>query len=229
MRNPYWRTRWDNTPFVTYALVIVTVLVFIAETLAGGSTSTAVLAEFGARWNPYIYAGQWWRFIMPMFLHIGLMHIVVNGVSMYYLGVMTERLFGHWRSFVIYMVSGIAGNIASFVFSPNVLSAGASTAIFGLLGAFLLLGDTYRDNPAVRAISRQFLILAAVNLVFNLFASGIDIAGHIGGLIGGFLIAGVVGCPQLGPTSIWRRSLMGVVLLVAAVALLMLGFSRAMW
>lgn len=226
MRNPYWRTRLANTPFVTYALLAVTFAVFLLETVNGGSTQIGVLVRYGARVNPYIIAyGEWWRFITPMFVHVGLMHIVVNAVSMYYLGVLSERLFGHWRFLVIYLVSGIAGNVASFVFKPEVVSAGASTAIFGLLGAFLLLGDVFRDNPTVRMLARQFLAMAVINLAFNLFDSQVDMAGHIGGLLGGFLIAGVVGAPQIGTMSTSRRVVCAAVLVVAGAVLLRLGYA----
>ncbi|KRM72841.1 Membrane-associated serine protease [Lacticaseibacillus brantae DSM 23927] len=211
-------------PYVTYGLLAVTIIVFILEVLAGGSQDSLVLLNFGARYNLSILQGQWWRFITPMFLHIGLMHLVVNAVSLYYLGLMTESIFGHWRFLVIYLASGIAGNIASFVFNPNSLSAGASTAIFGLLGAFLLLGDVFRDNVAVRQLSRQYLLLVGLNLVFNLFSPGIDISGHIGGLVGGFLVAGAVGAPNLGEISVSRRWLTGGLFVLAAAALLVLGY-----
>lgn len=218
--------RYANTPFVTYALLAVTVAMFVVETIAGGSTNNYVLVQMGARLNELIYAGQWWRFITPAFLHIGLMHIVVNGVSLYYLGAITERIFGHWRFLVIYLVSAIAGNVAGFVFAPNSLSAGASTAIFGLMGAFLMLGDSFRENPVVRQLAQQFALLAGINLVFNLFASGVDISGHIGGLIGGFLIAGTVGAPQLGRIHPVRQAVMAIVLVAAVVALLAVGFGQ---
>ncbi|WP_461224453.1 rhomboid family intramembrane serine protease [Lacticaseibacillus suihuaensis] len=221
-----WR-RLDDTPFVTYALLAVTVLVFVLETLGGGSTDSYVLLRFGARWNPLIYLGQWWRLFTPMFVHIGVMHIVVNAVSLFYLGAITERIFGHWRFLVIYLVSGVAGNVASFVFNANGLAAGASTAIFGLMGAFLMLGDTYRHNPVITQLSRQFMMLAAMNLVFNLFSSGVDIFGHIGGLVGGVLIAFAVGAPQLGPVPTSRRVIGGAVLVVGLAALLYVGFTYA--
>ncbi|WP_461213218.1 rhomboid family intramembrane serine protease [Lacticaseibacillus sp. GG6-2] len=211
---------WQDTPIVTYALLAVTVAMFILETVVGGSQNPWVLLELGARSNQLIMAGQWWRLITPVFLHIGLAHIVINGFSLYYLGMICERIFGHWRFAVIYLVSALTGNVASFVFSSSALSAGASTAIFGLMGAFLMLGDTFRHNPVISQLARQFALLAGMNLIFNLFAPGIDIAGHIGGLVGGFLIAGLVGAPQLGKTSLARRTVMGVVLVAAVVALM---------
>lgn len=211
---------WQDTPFVTYALLAVTVAMFLVETVAGGSQNPWVLLRLGARSNQLILAGQWWRLITPAFLHIGITHIVINGFSLYYLGLICERIFGHWRFAVIYLVSAFTGNVASFVFASSALSAGASTAIFGLMGAFVMLGDTFRHNPIITQLARQFALLAVLNLVFNLFASGIDIAGHIGGLVGGFLIAGLLGAPQIGRTPVARRAVMGVVLVAAVIALL---------
>lgn len=227
MQQARWWRNLQNTPFVTYALLAITAIVYLLETVSGGSTSTVVLAKYGAMAVPLVTQyGQWWRFVTPLFVHIGLMHIAVNAVSVYYLGVLTERLFGHWRFLLIYLLSGVAGNTAMFVFSPNTISAGASTAIFGLIGAFLLLGDEFRDNPVIRQISRQFLLLAVLNLVFDLFAPGIGIAGHIGGLVGGFLVAGALGAPQLGQSSPTRRGLMAGVFIVVLVALLYLGYTQ---
>ncbi|WP_407891320.1 rhomboid family intramembrane serine protease [Lacticaseibacillus sp. N501-2] len=222
MHNPFIKTRLDNTPFVTYALVLLTALVFVAETLLGGSDNNLVLLRLGARYNPLILAGQWWRFITPAFLHIGITHLVLNGVSLYYLGLICEKVFGHWRFLVIYLVSAVAGNVASFAFSPNSISAGASTAIFGLMGAFLMLGDAFRDNPMVKQLAQQFALLAVINLVMNLFMTGVDLPGHIGGLLGGFLIAGTVGAPRLGQLSKLKQAVFFVVLVFALGALIML-------
>lgn len=226
MRAPQNWQRWRNTAVVTNALVLITVAIYLVEVVLGGASDPQVLVFLGARYNPLIITGEYWRFFTPMFLHMGLMHIVVNMVALYYLGAITERIFGHWRFLVIYLVAGIAGNVASFVFLPKTLSAGASTAIFGLMGAFLMLGDSFKDNPLIRQLSRQFVLLAGINLAFNLVSSGVDIAGHIGGLIGGFLIAGAVGAPQLGRVPAWRQLLMGSVLGLALVALVFLGLRQ---
>ena len=213
---------WRDQPIVTYALLIICVLVFLGEQLAGGSQNSAVLVRFGARYAPLVYNGEWWRMFAAMFLHIGWMHLLMNMFTLYILGRFSEGIFGHWRFLVIYLISGLGGNFAGLLFdNQNVLAAGASTALFGLLGAFLMIGDNFRENPAIKAMTRQFLILIGINLLFDIFASGIDIAGHLGGLIAGFLIGGVVGAPRIGEISRTRRILMGVVL-VAAPILLML-------
>ncbi|BAP85472.1 membrane protein [Paucilactobacillus hokkaidonensis JCM 18461] len=212
-----------NQAFVTQAVVAIQVIVFILMTLAGGSTNTSVLVEFGARVSVLIQDGQWWRLITPVFLHIGLMHIVINSVTVYYIGTQIEMLFGHARFAIIYLVTAVTGNLASFVFLPNALSAGASTAIFGLFGAFLMLGESFRTNPYIRAMSRQFLLFVVMNLAFDLFSPGIDIYGHIGGLVGGFLMGYVVGAPRIGKIDLIKRFLSGIILLVAVVLFYSMG------
>lgn len=212
-------------PFMTEIIIGIQVIAFILMTIAGGSTNTNVLVEFGARMTPLIQQGQWWRLITPVFLHIGLMHIVVNSITIYYIGTQIEMIFGHWRFLMIYFLSGITGNIASFVFLPNTLSAGASTAIFGLFGAFLMLGESYRNNAYIRLLSRQFLLFVVLNLVFDLFSPGIDIYGHIGGLLGGFLLAYLVGVPRLGKIDLIKRILSGIILLVAMILFYHMGMT----
>ncbi|KIS04111.1 rhomboid family intramembrane serine protease [Paucilactobacillus wasatchensis] len=209
--------------FVTQAVVAIQVIVFLIMTIAGGSTNSSVLIEFGARVSVLIQDGQWWRLITPVFLHIGLMHLVVNSVTVYFIGTQIEMLFGHWRFAIIYFVTAITGNVASFVFLPNTISAGASTAIFGLFGAFLMLGESFRNNLYIRAMSRQFLIFVVMNLAFDLFSPGIDIYGHIGGLFGGFLMGYVVGAPRIGKTNLIKRFLSGIILLVAIVLFYSMG------
>ncbi|WP_155286724.1 rhomboid family intramembrane serine protease [Lacticaseibacillus zhaodongensis] len=220
---------WSERPFVTYLLIAACVLMFLLEAVAGGSTSTAVLVRLGARVTPYVFAGEWWRLITATFLHIGIMHIAMNMLTLWFLGPLTEQLFGHTRFAVIYLLSGIIGNYAGLFFnSPNVVGAGASTALFGMLGAFLMIGDNFRDNPAVAAMTKQFLILIGINLLFDITQSNIDIAGHIGGLIGGFLVAGVCGAPRFGRISTWKRVLMGVILVVSLL-LLYFVYGGSLW
>ncbi|WP_125981365.1 rhomboid family intramembrane serine protease [Loigolactobacillus iwatensis] len=216
---------FKNGPYVTYLLLIIQVVVFGLMTLAGGSTNTNVLVSFGAKVDQLIQMGEWWRLFTPMFLHIGLMHLAVNSVTLYYIGEQIEGVFGHWRFLVIYLLSGFTGNIASFVFSPN-LSAGSSTAIFGLFGAFFMLMEAFRNNQAIRAVGRQFGLFIVLNLAFDLFAPGIDLAGHVGGLLGGFLIANIVGVPRIGGTLRGRRIISLVIFIVTAGFFLNLGFNH---
>ncbi|MDD6432094.1 MAG: rhomboid family intramembrane serine protease [Lactobacillaceae bacterium] len=214
------RSTWSLAP-VTIILVVIQVLVYLAMTLAGGSTNPAVLVRFGALQPELLRAGQWWRLITPVFVHIGFTHLLINSLTLYFLGLYIEQLFGHWRMLVIYFVSAIAGNLCSAYWLSGSLAAGASTAIFGLFGAFLMLGESFRDNLAIRQLSRQFLILVLLNVGTDLLVPGIDLAGHIGGLFAGFLMAYVVAAPKIGPVATSKRWLSAVVLVVAILVLIL--------
>ena len=148
------------------------------------------LVDWGAKFGPYIDDGQYWRLVLPMFLHVGFFHLLTNLFGLVIFGSMVERIFG-FRNFVaIYFAAGIVGNVASFVAGPN-LSVGASGAVFGIFGAFgmyLLL-----NRRLLGQVGRQQLtsigVIVAINIVFGLSISGVDNAAHIGGLIAGALVA----------------------------------------
>lgn len=209
---------WKTAP-VTIALITIQVLVYLVMTVSGGSTNPAVLIRFGALRTPLLLTGQWWRLITPVFVHIGFTHILINSITLYFIGLYVEQLFGHWRMFVIYFVSAFTGNLLSAYFLPNGLSAGASTAIFGLFGAFLMLGESFRENQVLRQLSRQFLILVLLNIGTDILVPGIDLAGHLGGLVGGFLMAYVVGAPRLGRVELTKRVLSGIILVLGSLVL----------
>lgn|SRR5699024_911259 len=180
--------RWVRQPFITYTLLAVQTVLFILMTLDGGSTNTDTLIRYGAKVNPLIIIGDWWRLVTPMFLHIGFTHILMNSIVLYFLGIQLESIYGPWRFLGIYLLSGIAGNAASFAFSQSV-SAGASTALFGLFGAAVILGKLYPGNYAIQSMAKRFSTLILLNLVFGMFSAGIDFAGHVGGLIGGAILS----------------------------------------
>ncbi|WP_054654265.1 rhomboid family intramembrane serine protease [Lentilactobacillus kisonensis] len=214
-------SRLRDKPFIMYGLLAIMVIVFLTMTVMGGTTDPGTLVRFGAKYNPAIRAGEYWRLITPMFIHIGFTHILMNGITLYFIGEYVEQLFGHWRFLTIFLVSGIVGNLASFVFSYG-LSAGASTAIFGLFGAFMMLGESFSKNPVITSMAKTFLLFIVLNIGTDIFVQGIDIAGHIGGLIGGFLIAYVVGV-SFGKVSPIKRIIAGIMLVVVAVGLFVLG------
>ena len=174
-------------PFVTYTLLGIQIILFIMMEFMGSSESSATLLLFGAKFNPLIAAGEYWRLITPMFLHIGIVHLLINSITLYYLGSMVENIVGHWRYSVIYLASGLMGNLFSYQFSENI-SAGASTALFGLFAVFLALKNLFPRNRHIQSIGSQYLTLVVINLVFGIMGSGIDIWGHVGGLVGGFLV-----------------------------------------
>ncbi len=174
-------------PYVTYTLLAIQIIIFLCMTFMGGSESSAVLLIFGAKFNPLIAAGQYYRLLTPIFLHIGIMHLIVNSITLYYLGAMVESVLGHWKYLLIYLSAGVMGNLFSYQFSTNI-SAGASTSLFGLFAVFLALKNLYPSNRYIQGLASQYMTLIGINIVFGFLGSGIDIWGHIGGLVGGFLI-----------------------------------------
>lgn len=184
----------NGKPLFTYFFMIIQVVVFLILELQGGSTNTSTLIKFGAKFNPYIYEGEWWRFITPIFLHIGFLHLAMNTLALYFLGPAVERIFGNTRFLFIYLFAGISGVIASFIFSPNI-SAGASGAIFGCFGALLYFALIY-PKLFFRTMGPSVITVLVFNLIFGFTVSIVDNAGHLGGLAGGFLAAGIMHFPK---------------------------------
>jgi len=178
------------SPAVTYTLLALTILVFLLQMgskfVFGGLDYPAGL---GLKANDAILQGQLWRLFTPMFLHssVSILHIGFNMYALYILGPELERHFGHSRFLALYLLSGFAGNVISFLFSAE-NSLGASTAIFGLIGAQGVF--FYRNRGLFGNIARRVLIntltVAAINLFIGL-SPGIDNWGHVGGLVGGVL------------------------------------------
>lgn len=167
---------------------------FMLLEINGGSTNEKTLTDFGAKVNPLIVNGEWWRFFTPIFLHIGMIHLVMNTIALYFLGTAVEKIYGKLRFLFIFILSGFSGSLASFLFSPN-LSAGASGAIFGCFGALLYFGVIH-PRLFARTMGANVLIMIGINLAFGFTFPGIDNAGHIGGLIGGFLASGIIHLPK---------------------------------
>lgn len=186
------------TPYWTFTFIGINLIVFLLMTLAGGSTNQLVLIAFGAKVNPLIQAGQVWRLLTSMFIHIGIIHLVFNLYSLWALGPLTEQSYGHWKYFVIYILSGLGGSAASYLFSPA-LSAGASGAIFGLLGAQLFYSYK-RPYLWKSGLGMNLVIVILVNLGFGILQPGIDNYAHLGGLITGALM-GILLSSDLKPKS----------------------------
>lgn len=178
----------------TYVFIALQIVMFFVLEWNGGSTNTLTLIEYGAKFNPLILQGEWWRFFTPIVLHIGFVHLLMNTFALYYLGPLVEKLYGSFRFLAIYLFAGFSGSLASFLFSPSV-SAGASGAIFGCFGALLYFGKAH-PHLFFRTIGMNVLTVIGINLAFGLVVPNIDNAGHIGGLIGGFLAASIVHLPK---------------------------------
>lgn len=215
--------RWQRKPYVTYGLMVVTIFMFFLQTISGGSENPLVLVQFGAKVNQLIIFGEWWRLITPVFLHIGFEHILFNGVLIYFLGIQVEDIFGHWRYFLLYILSALAGNAASFAFNQSI-SAGASTALFGLFGATLALPKLFPNNYSIKEMSKRFMALIIINLVFGIFSSGIDMAGHIGGIAGGYLLTYALSAPNAWVSGLKVQGKYAAIYLIALIILLVIGW-----
>jgi rhomboid protease GluP len=210
----------SGKPFITYVLMAIQILVYFFLELNGGSTNNSTLIKYGAKVNYLIVEGEWWRFLTPVFLHIGFLHLAMNTLALYYLGTVVERMFGNVRFLFIYLFAGITGVIASFIVNP-VLSAGASGAIFGCFGALLYFGVIY-PKLFFRTIGINILVVLGLNFVIDFSVSGIDNAGHIGGLAGGFLAAGMVHFPK--KKKLWQQFLFFIISIAIVGGTLFYGF-----
>ncbi len=217
----------QQKPKVTIAILLVNGLVFLLMTLWGWifggadgsqqlsrSENSEILILFGAKYTPYIKAGEYWRLFTSMFIHIGSLHLIFNSYALYQLGKGVEYLFGSAKYAIIYVLSGLAGSIASFVFSPH-LSAGASGAIFGLFGALLYFG---RREPHIfsQGLGGGIIAALAVNLAFGFMNPGIDNYAHVGGLLGGYLVSNAVGLKE---DNSWEVNKLGQLLLIIVLLL----------
>lgn len=190
-RRPHFNMK---KPTVTYVLIGINLLMYILMTAIGyindwGQNLQLIL--FGAKVNELIDVGQVWRLLTCVFLHVGIAHLICNCYAIYVYGPVVERLFGKARFLTIYIVGGIMGSLMSYAFS-DAASAGASGAIFGLIGCMFYFREKYPDIFR-RIFGRSLFIILGLNLLFGFIQPGIDNFGHIGGFIGGFVSAWVVG------------------------------------
>jgi rhomboid protease GluP len=147
------------------------------------------LVDLGAKVNPYIAAGEYWRLFTATLLHDGIIHLMFNLYALFALGPMLEAYIGPRRFLIIYLLGGLFGSLLSYAFSDSV-SVGASGAIFGIIGATTVYFFRYRNNFGAqgRAILQNMVVVIVINLIFGLSAGYIDNWGHMGGLLGGALV-----------------------------------------
>lgn len=184
----------NNKPIVTYILLAINIIVFALMYILGkGSEDSNTLLKFGAHTTTLIRAGQFYRIFTCAFLHIGLIHLFCNMYSLFQIGPTIEYFFGKVKFILIYLFSIITSSLFVIIFqNPNSITVGASGAIFGLLGALLYFGYTYRGYMGNRIISSVLTVLV-LNLFIGLTMSGISNAGHIGGFIGGVAFSYMLG------------------------------------
>ncbi len=180
-------------PVVTYVLIGINFLIYVLETIAGGSQETEVAVAFGAFYTPFVVIyHEYYRLVTAMFLHFGIDHLGSNMVSLFVLGPYVEKYFGRVRFLFIYFIAGLCGNVLTLFmdFLPGAepaLSAGASGAICGLLGVFIVFAMT----PGIRRYFPMKRVLFGIvfSLAPGLGNAEISLRAHVGGLIGGFLTA----------------------------------------
>lgn len=178
-------------------LVLINVLVFAVLSFFGDTTNAEFMAAHGAMdWVDIVEKGQYYRLFTSMFLHFGADHLLQNMLILLLIGCRLERITGKLAYFIIYIGAGLAGAVTSVIFtlgaSPNTVGAGASGAIFGVMGGllFCILADLIQKKrhrvEEIGLTGMIFMVCSALS--YGFFSNGVDNAAHIGGLIGGFLL-----------------------------------------
>ncbi len=207
-----------HAQFVTSLILLINGALFVATIImshnagnprAISDIDSRTLVLFGAKWNPLLAQGEYWRLITAGFLHGGLMHFLMNTWVMLDLSAAVEDLFGPRRMVMIYFMATITGFMASSLWS-NAVSVGASAGLFGLIGAMIAAGSMAGTLQGL-AVKAQYKRWALYSLLFGVVANfgmfgNIDNAAHVGGLAGGFVMARVAGRPRFGHWSeqIWN-------------------------
>lgn len=211
---------------VTFGILIITTFVFMAIQIFrfGDTTSGVTIFEFGGLYGLFLKydPSQLWRLVTPVFVHIGWQHFLFNLFAIYIVGQLAEQIWGSWRFLLLYILSGIMGNVFTLLLTPDVVAAGASTAIFGVFASIVVVGYFGR-SPYLKQMGQSYQALIVVNLIFNLFMPNVGIVGHLGGLVGGLLAAVCL------PTVIekqmfqtWQRLLAGGIYLILVVGMILL-------
>jgi rhomboid protease GluP len=176
---------------ITSLIIAINVIYFILLHLYPGVNEGETIFKWGAYYLPAVQAGEYYRLITPIFMQIGLSHFIFNVFSIFMFVSVLEHLIGRGRFIIIYLVSGIAGYVTTFLFSTNYLSLGASGAIFGVLGAFLYLSR--KKSVMLDEASRKTIIpILILNLIFTFIDPGISITGHIGGFVVGYALSALL-------------------------------------
>lgn len=181
----------------TTGLIVVNIGIFLAFMLLGKSEDVLFMQQYGAMYEPYVTEGhEYYRLLTSIFLHFGIEHLLNNMVMLGALGFNLEPEIGKLRFLLVYFVSGIGGNICSLLHNisvgENVISAGASGAVFGLMGA--LLCAVIRNKGCIGRLNKKGLVILVILSVYlGLSESGVDNAAHIGGLVCGFALEALLG------------------------------------
>ena len=193
-RDAFVHALFAATPhtFVTWTLMAINITVFVLMVMRGASLTAVDLdtsLRWGASYSPFVTRGEWWRLLTATFVHGGIMHIFANMYVLAVMGPVTERLYGNVAYAVLYLLAGLAGSLASVYWHPLVTSVGASGAVFGVMGAVLAFTARQRHSlppSLLRSVASSVGQAVAINLVLGFATPHVDMAAHVGGLIGGF-------------------------------------------
>jgi membrane associated rhomboid family serine protease len=187
VRNPTGTASGFGAFPATFVLIAINVIVYLIEVLHGGggtSLSTRTVYDMGGLWGPAVSeGGDWWRTITSGFVHVSILHIAFNMYLLFILGRLLEPAIGTVRFVFLYFAALLAGSFVALLFEPNAVSAGASGAIFGVLGATFVIARGRRLD----AVAGQIGILILINLVFTFSDGSISVGAHVGGLAAGVL------------------------------------------
>jgi rhomboid protease GluP len=180
------------SPFVL--ILLANIVVFLIMAIAGVSIfepASGSLLLWGADFGPKTTNGEWWRLLTSTFVHIGLLHLVFNMFVFFRIGPIMQALLGRAGFTTVYFVSGIAGSLASLIWNPYFVSAGASGAIFGLYGAllgFAVVQHGKLQSKLVVNLAGYAVVFVGYNVIYGLARQGTDMAAHLGGLGAGFIV-----------------------------------------
>ncbi len=211
----------------TTLLVGLNVAVFVGMVLTGGfgggmNFSTSQAIQWGGNASPLTLSGDYWRLITAGFVHGGLLHIAFNMWCLWSLGQLSERLFGSWITFAVYILTGVGGSLLSTAVHPLQTEVGASGAIFGIAGAIISgvkFGNVSVGSGQKRAIISSMVFFVGINLFLGAAIPGIDNMCHLGGLISGLIF----GVPLATASASGKKSFEWATIALAALVLAGIG------
>jgi len=208
--------RLGEQPVLTYMLIGINVLIFLVAALqakSGVEMSPSSIFRNGALAPTFVASGQWWRLLTSGFLHLSVIHIGLNMLSLYFLGVPMERALGRIRFLAVYLLALLGGSVAVMLLTAETfLVAGASGAIFGLMGGLVVVFKRFRYDM------RQLLFVLAINLFVSFRLPGISWQAHLGGLVVGALVTAAMVYP---PQALRKRVQIGTLVLVLGILVLL--------
>lgn len=175
-------------PIATIIFAGLPILWFIYMTIVYGTTTdTLLLYQNGALYGARFTTDEWWRLITPLFAHIGFDHLLSNMFLLLTVGRVLEGIIGSLKFAILYLLSGISGNLAVLLFDPTSVTAGASSALYGILG-FLAIHAIFKHSNYIYFLGKAYLGIIGFNIIYTFMVPGISIMGHLGGFLAGMFL-----------------------------------------